>query len=119
MFDNKPNVKAKQIFLDIRKKVLSGGEMGLLGLAFHPDYKRNGSYYVDYTTDNPRRTVISKFQVSKDNPNKSDPNSEEILLEVNQPYENHNGGQITFGPDGYLYISLGDGGAAGDPLNSG
>ena len=119
VFDNKPEVNVKQVFLDIRKKVLSGGEMGLLGLAFHHDYKRNGSFYVDYTTDNPRRTVISKFQVSKDNPSKADPKSEEILLEVNQPYENHNGGQITFGPDGYLYISLGNGGAAGDPLNSG
>jgi glucose/arabinose dehydrogenase len=119
VFDNNSDTKEKKVFLDIRGKVLYGGEMGLLGLAFHPNYKENGFFYLDYTTDNPRRTVISRFQVSKTDPAVADPLSEEILLEVEQPYENHNGGQISFGPDGYLYISLGDGGSGGDPLNAG
>jgi len=119
VFDNNSDTKEKKVFLDIRGKVLYGGEMGLLGLAFHPNYKENGFFYLDYTTDNPRRTVISRFQVSKTDPAVADPLSEEILLEVGQPYENHNGGQISFGPDGYLYISLGDGGSGGDPLNAG
>ena len=118
-FDNNLDTKDKKIFLDVRGKVLYGGEMGLLGLAFHPNYKENGFFYLDYTTDNPRRTVISRFKVSKTDPTVADPLSEEILLEVGQPYENHNGGQISFGPDGYLYISLGDGGSGGDPLNAG
>lgn len=119
VFENDPNTKEKEIFLDIRGKVLFGGEQGLLGLAFHPDYKQNGYFYLDYTTNNPRRTVISRFKVSQDNPNKADPESELIIMEVEQPYSNHNGGQISFGPDGYLYISLGDGGSGGDPLNAG
>jgi len=118
VFDNVPGVKEKKLFLDIKNKVLYGGEMGLLGLAFHPNYKENGFFYLDYTSDNPRRTIISRFQVSKTDPSVADPSSEEILLEVEQPYENHNGGQILFGSDGYLYISLGDGGSGGDPLNT-
>jgi glucose/arabinose dehydrogenase len=119
VFENDPGTKQKEIFLDIRGKVLFGGEQGLLGLAFHPDYKQNGYFFLDYTANNPRRTVISRFKVSHDDPNKADPESELILLEVEQPYSNHNGGQISFGPDGYLYISLGDGGSGGDPLNAG
>jgi glucose/arabinose dehydrogenase len=119
VFENDPGTKQKEIFLDIRGKVLFGGEQGLLGLAFHPDYKQNGYFFLDYTANNPRRTVISRFKVSQDDPNKADPESELILLEVEQPYSNHNGGQISFGPDGYLYISLGDGGSGGDPLNAG
>jgi glucose/arabinose dehydrogenase len=119
VFDNNSNTKEKKTFLDIREKVLYGGEMGLLGLAFHPNYKENGYFYLDYTTDNPRRTVISRFQVSNTDPSAADPLSEKVILEVEQPYENHNGGQISFGPDGYLYISLGDGGSGGDPLNAG
>ncbi|MGB5286991.1 MAG: PQQ-dependent sugar dehydrogenase [Ignavibacteriaceae bacterium] len=119
VFDNNSDTKEKKIFLDIREKVLYGGEMGLLGLAFHPNYKDNGFFYLDYTTRGPRRTVISRFQVSGDDPSVADPSSEEIILEVEQPYENHNGGQISFGPDSYLYISLGDGGSGGDPLNAG
>lgn len=119
VFDNHPESKTKEVFLDIRNKVLYGGEQGLLGLTFHPDYKNNGYFFIDYTANNPRRTVISRFQVSAENPYKADPNSEEIILEVDQPYSNHNGGQVTFGPDGYLYISLGDGGSGGDPQNAG
>jgi hypothetical protein len=118
VFPNSSDVSTKNVFLDISSKVISGGELGLLGLAFHPEYKKNGYFYIDYTTDNPRRTVISRFKVGASDPNKADPNSEVILLEVNQPYANHNGGQISFGPDGYLYISFGDGGSAGDPQNN-
>lgn len=119
VFDNDPAAASQEIFHDIKDKVLSGGEQGLLGLAFHPDYRTNGYFYLDYTADNPRRTVISRYRVSENDPDKADPNSELILLEVEQPYSNHNGGQISFGPDGYLYISLGDGGSGGDPLNAG
>ena len=117
MFENNSSVSQSKIFLDIRSKVLFGGEQGLLGLAFHPNYKQNGYFYINYTTSNPRRTVISRFNVSNDNPDLADPNSELILLEIAQPYSNHNGGQTSFGPDGYLYISLGDGGSGGDPQN--
>ncbi|MEJ5351773.1 MAG: PQQ-dependent sugar dehydrogenase [Melioribacteraceae bacterium] len=117
VIENDSNVTSAKVFLDISEKVLFGGEQGLLGLAFHPDYKNNGYFFVDYTTSNPRRTIISRFSVSKDNPNRADKNSELILLEVEQPYSNHNGGQLTFGPDSFLYISFGDGGSAGDPQN--
>ena len=119
VLDNDSKSKAKKIFLDISKKILYGGEQGLLGLAFHPNFKSNGFFYLDYTIDNPRRTVISRFRVSAQDPYKADPQSEVILLEIEQPYSNHNGGQISFGPDGYLYISMGDGGSGGDPKNNG
>lgn len=119
VFDNDPKSKTKKVFLDIKKKVLYGGEQGLLGMAFHPEFKNNGFFYLDYTIDNPRRTVISRFKVSAKDPYKADPQSEVILLEIEQPYSNHNGGQISFGPDGYLYVSLGDGGSGGDPKNNG
>lgn len=119
VFDNDPKSKTKKVFLDIREKVLYGGEQGLLGMAFHPNFKSNGFFYLDYTIDNPRRTVVSRFSVSAKDPYKADPGSEVILFEVEQPYSNHNGGQISFGPDGYLYVSLGDGGSGGDPKNNG
>ncbi len=119
VFENDPQVQSADLFLDIEFKVLSGGELGLLGLAFHPNYSQNGYFYVYYTVSNPRRTIVSKFNVSSNDPNSADINSEVILLELEQPYSNHNGGKIAFGPDGYLYISLGDGGSGGDPLNSG
>lgn len=119
VFDNDPKSKTKKVFLDISKKILYGGEQGLLGLAFHPDFKSNGFFFLDYTIDNPRRTVVSRFKVSAKDPDKADPQSEVILLEIEQPYSNHNGGQISFGPDGYLYFSMGDGGSGGDPKNNG
>jgi len=101
-------------FLDIRDRVgASGSEQGLLGLAFHPDYESNGYIFVNYT-DNDGDSVVSRFSVSSDE-NRADPESESRVLVYNQPYKNHNGGQVLFGPDGYLWITTGDGGAGGDP----
>ena len=104
-------------FLDIDALVRSGGERGLLGLAFHPQYVENGYFYVDYTDDS-GNTVIARYSVSAD-PNLANPDSALILMTIPQPYRNHNGGQVAFGPDGYLYIGMGDGGGAGDPQNNG
>ena len=120
VFDNRLDVQQAETFLDIEERVRdNGNEEGLLGLAFHPSYPENGVFFVDYTASNPRRTVISRFSVSPNNPNQADPSSEKIILEIEQPYGNHNGGQIAFGPDGYLYIAMGDGGSGGDPLRNG
>jgi glucose/arabinose dehydrogenase len=119
VFPNESNVSATKVFLNITDRVTSGGETGLLGLAFHPDYENNGYFYVNYTAPNPLHTVISRFQVSSQNPDSVDKNSELILLTYDQPYSNHNGGCVAFGPDGYLYISAGDGGSGGDPLGNG
>ncbi len=120
VFENSKTVNSATVFLDIRDRVNDEGyEEGLLGLAFHPDYENNHYFYVDYTAANPRRTVIARYQANPDNPNKADKNSEFVILEVEQPYRNHNGGQISFGPDGYLYIALGDGGSGGDPKGNG
>ena len=103
-------------FLDIGSRVGStANEQGLLGLAFHPNYASNGYFYVNYTATN-GNTNISRFTVSA-NPDVANANSEVILLTVSQPYNNHNGGGIKFGPDGYLYIGMGDGGSGGDPGN--
>ncbi|MGB9665642.1 MAG: PQQ-dependent sugar dehydrogenase, partial [Ignavibacteria bacterium] len=118
VFENNQNSTTKKVFLDITDRVSWGGEMGLLGLAFHPQFASNGYFYVNYTANNPRRTIISRFQVSSTYPDSADKNSELVLLTFNQPYSNHNGGCIAFGSDGYLYIASGDGGAAGDPLNN-
>ena len=104
-------------FLDISEKVSFGGERGLLGLAFHPHYKRNGRFFVNYSRAQDGATVIAEFKVST-NPLSASP-AERILLVVPQPYGNHNGGMIAFGPDGSLYIGMGDGGAGGDPGNRG
>lgn len=98
-------------FLDLSDRVNSiQGEQGLLGLAFHPDYANNGYLYVNYTADLPNRTVISRFKVKDENPNEADPTSEFVILEIDQPKAIHNGGDLAFGPDGYLYIGMGDGG---------
>jgi len=118
VFENTPNATATSVFLNITDRVLYGGEQGLLGLAFHPNYLQNGDFYVDYTADNPRRTIVARYNASDGNPNEADRNSETILLEILQPFPNHNGGQISFGPDGYLYVAMGDGGGAGDPLGN-
>jgi glucose/arabinose dehydrogenase len=104
-------------FLDIRDLVLAGGERGLLSVAFHPNYAANGLFYVYYTDDG-GDTQVARYTVSAD-PNVADPNSAEAILSVSQPFSNHNGGLLLFGPDDMLYIGLGDGGDANDPLNSG
>ncbi len=115
----KKEANASANFLNISKKVKSGGELGLLGLAFDPNFSQNGYFYVNYNVDSPLRTIVSRFSVSKTNPNQADPDSEKILLTFRQPYANHNGGKLTFGPDGYLYTATGDGGSGGDPQNNG
>jgi glucose/arabinose dehydrogenase len=108
------------VFLDITDRVKRGGnEEGLLGLAFDPDYRGNGYFYVYYSASNPRRSVVSRFSLTQGNPGEAAQQSEVIIMEVQQPFSNHNGGQIAFGPDGYLYIGLGDGGSAGDPQGNG
>lgn len=123
-----PNVKDttdKVLFLDLPDPINRGNEEGLLGLAFHPKYKENKYFYVYYSANDTdkgvnRRSVVSRFTASKTDPRKADPASELRIWESAQdPFENHNGGCIEFGPDGYLYISLGDSGAADDPLLSG
>jgi len=127
VFENNSSISSAQTFLDIRSIVDQDSgytEEGLLGLAFHPNYSENGYFYVHYTDHlngniNSPRNIISRFSVNSNNPNQANINSEEIILIVDQPYHNHNGGQMGFGPDGYLYISFGDGGSAGDPEGNG
>jgi len=104
-------------FLDIRDRVKAGGERGLLSVAFHPDYARNGRLFVDYTDRN-GDTRIDRFQVTHD-PDRADPASGTRLLFIRQPYANHNGGLVMFGPDGMLWIGMGDGGSGGDPHDNG
>lgn len=102
-------------FLDVSSLITTQGlEQGLLGLAFHPSYAGNGYFFIDYTDTN-GDTVVARYTVSADDPNRADPNSGQIVLTQDQPYPNHNGGHLAFGPDGFLYIALGDGGAGGDP----
>lgn len=118
IFQNSSGTQKSTVFLDIEKKVHSGGEAGLLGMAFHPDYKTNGYFYLNYTSgDKPLETIISRFKVSASNPNAADPKSETVLLRFVQPWDNHNGGKVAFGNDGLLYIATGDGGSWGDPDN--
>jgi glucose/arabinose dehydrogenase len=97
--------------------VLSGGERGLLGLAFHPNYATNGFFYVNYTRAGDGATVIARYSVSTTDANVANASSAQILLTIPQPYSNHNGGSLVFGPDGFLYIGMGDGGSFGDPQN--
>ena len=106
-----------QPFLNIQSLIYFEGERSLLGLAFHPQYETNGFFYVNYTRAGDGATVIARYHVSAD-PNIADPNSAFIILVIPQPYSNHNGGQVAFGPDGYLYIGMGDGGSGGDPQNN-
>ncbi len=120
VFANDPSVASASVFLDIEDRVDDrDNEEGLLGLAFHPDFANNGFFYVDYTASNPSRTVIARYQVDPNDPNRADRDSEVIVLETGQPAGNHNGGQIAFGPDGFLYIALGDGGGGGDTFGNG
>jgi glucose/arabinose dehydrogenase len=108
-------------FLDISGQVDFGGEKGLLGLAFHPNYNQDRRFYVNYdrVVSGQMQTVVAEFQTSTTNPDQADPASERILFTVDQPFPNHKGGQLAFGPDGFLYIGLGDGGSAGDPHGNG
>jgi len=103
----------RTVFLDVRRQIVSGGEQGLLGLAFHPNYARNRLFYVAYTSNGNRNTV-ARF---RSNGTKALPATRKILLAVPDPYANHNGGHLAFGPNGRLYTSIGDGGAGGDPQN--
>lgn len=121
VFENSPTVSTRKLFLNLSDSVSQGGsETGLLGLAFHPDYANNGLFYVDYTaTVGTLKSYITRFQVSPTNPDSAMKNTRQIVLVQNQPYSNHNGGHIAFGPDGYLYIALGDGGSGGDPQGNG
>lgn len=106
-------------FLDLSGLIGSGtGERGLLGLAFHPDYTRNGIFFVNYTDSN-HDTVVALYCAYAEDPDRGDPDTAKILLTIQQPYSNHNGGMLAFGPDGYLYVALGDGGSGNDPGNNG
>jgi len=117
---NNHATKTSKVFLDIRAKVSTdSNEEGLLGLAFDPDYATNGFIFIYYSGAKPRRVIVERYKVSTANPDAIDPSSGKILLEFNEPYGNHNGGMIAFGPDKMLYLGVGDGGAAGDPHNNG
>jgi len=104
-------------FLDIVSRVGSGGEQGLLSIAFHPQYAQNGFVYVNYT-DKAGDTRVERYRASADR-NRADPASAQLVIGIDQPFSNHNGGQLQFGPDGKLYVGMGDGGAGGDPLGHG
>lgn len=116
-FTDDPAVSDSRLVLDISGQIISGGEEGLLGLAFDPDFSQNGYVYVHYSVSGPRRSIIARFTWDS----VADlilPASEKLILEVPQPFSNHNGGMLAFGPDGYLYIAFGDGGSGGDPQNN-
>ena len=123
VFKNDQETEEATVFLDIEEHVVyrdDKNEEGLLGFAFHPKFKQNGEFFVYYTsTEADLLSKISRFRVSKDNPSVADPASEEVILRVPQPFWNHNGGTITFGSDGFLYIALGDGGSGNDPHGNG
>ena len=104
-----------QPFLDIRSLVDTNGEGGLLSMAFHPHFAENGFFFVNYTDQASFDTIVARYEVSAGNPNQADPGSARVLLRIDQPFSNHNGGQIQFGPDGYLYVGMGDGGSGNDP----
>ncbi len=114
-----PGAARATVFLDLRDRVsTAGNEEGLLSIAFHPDYARNRTFLVYYSAAGPRRTVLARFRAPA--PGRvGDPASQQVLLEIDQPYSNHKGGQLAFGPDGMLYVGLGDGGAGGDPHGNG
>ena len=119
VFDNVARPSPPETFLDIRRRVSDrGNEEGLLGLAFDPGYRDNGYFYVYYSAASPRRSIIARYRASQGT-DPVDPSTEKVIMEIGQPFSNHNGGHITFGPDGYLYIGLGDGGSGGDPRGHG
>ena len=113
IFDLTTNMLLSTPFLSL--SVSTSSEQGLLGMAFHPDYDSNGYFFINYTNTS-GTTVVARYQVSS-NPNIANSGSATTVLTISQPYSNHNGGMIAFGPDGYLYIGTGDGGSGGDPGN--
>lgn len=113
VFDNDPTIMESAVFLDFSNSTATVNEGGLLGFAFHPNFESNGYFYI-YYTPTPTVSFVSRFTISQANPNLVDENSELALLEIPQPATNHNGGQIAFGADGYLYVATGDGGGSGD-----
>ena len=123
VFPNDPNAAKTKVFLDIEDRVFYAdkeNEQGLLGVAFHPEYKTNGELFVFYTLKKDKTVnVISRFRVSEDDPDKADPSTEEVIFSIKRPFWNHDGGTIAFGPDGMLYVALGDGGSANDPFKNG
>lgn len=121
VFQNSPTVSSRKTFMDLTGVVsATGSETGLLGIAFHPDYENNRYLYLSYTFDSSGlRSRIVRFEASSSNPDTALRSTQKILLTLAQPFSNHNGGKIAFGPDGYLYISFGDGGSGGDPQNNG
>jgi glucose/arabinose dehydrogenase len=120
VFENHQDVETARVFVDIRSQVnRNHNEEGLLALAFHPQHAANGHFYVYYSASRPRRGTLSRFTIETGDPSHADPASEHVILQVDQPWGNHNGGTVLFGPDGYLYLSLGDGGLANDPRGSG
>ncbi|HHI80120.1 MAG TPA: hypothetical protein ENK02_09065 [Planctomycetes bacterium] len=119
VFPNNPQASTSKVFLDLSKKIFPYGERGLLGMAFQPDYVKSGVFYVYYSTPGTHYSIVARYKVSSNDPNKADPNSEQIIFRLRQPYGNHNGGMIAFGPDQMLYIGLGDGGSGGDPQDNG
>ncbi len=119
IIDSSESNDSTKVFLDIQDQVLYGGEQGLLGLAFHPEFNSNGLFYINYVADEPRRTIVSEFRIMDNDHDLANESSEVIILEVLQPYSNHNGGEILFASDGYLYIAMGDGGGSGDPDKNG
>jgi glucose/arabinose dehydrogenase len=116
-FPNDSTGSVVNIFLNVTNKIITGSEQGLLGLAFHPNYSANRFFYVNYTRVGDGATIVSRFTTQSGNPNKADSLSELILLTIPQPFSNHNGGNVMFGQDGFLYIGMGDGGSGGDPGN--
>jgi glucose/arabinose dehydrogenase len=122
VFPNDQGASQTQVFLDLQARVSyddNQNEEGFLGLTFHPNYKQNGEFFVFYTPKYAKLiNVLSRFRVSRDNPNHADPASEEEILRIARPFWNHDGGTICFGPDGYLYVVLGDGGSANDPYDN-
>ncbi len=117
-FQNDPDVNSFDLLLDISDRVSrDGNEEGLLGLAFDPDYAENGELFVYYSAADPRRSVLSRF-LNGDSGH-ADLSSEVVILKIEDPFSNHNGGMIGFGPDGMLYIGVGDGGSGGDPDGNG
>lgn len=123
-FENRADVTESKLVLDLRGKVYDwkkrgANEQGLLGLAMHPSFKSNGHFYVYYSHATEPKSIVSRFTIPRDGSLVADPNSETVLMEIEQPFQNHNGGSMEFGPDGFLYIGMGDGGDRNDPHSNG